>query len=156
MNEAERIVMVVALVLLAPVCLFVLGRMFPVTPKTKILFQPPSWVFGVVWSVLSLMIGVITAQMFWTQQHIAYLPLFLVTISLWCCWIIVNHLGRKDIALAILILSGLCVAGYVSYLSYFRHLVQSSLLLFGGITWLLLASAMNGVENQAYLQGIRV
>ena len=152
MAEAARIFTTAVLSLLAPVSLFVLGRVFPVTQETTILFQPPSWVFGVVWFILSVLIGVITARMFWTRQHLAYLPLFLVTLVLWCAWIFVNHLGRKDISLVVLILSGLCVVGYISYLSYFRHLVSSSLLLVGAVTWLLFASAMNGVEVQAYLK----
>ena len=81
MAKAARIFTTAVLSLLAPVSLFVLGRVFPVTQETTILFQPPSWVVGVVWFILS-----------------------------------------------------------------------SSLLLVGAVTWLLFASAMNGVEVQAYLK----
>ena len=138
--------------LLAPVTLFIFGRLFPVTQSTKILFQPPSWVFGVVWSIISILLGFISAKLLWDSSNYVHLTLYFTILLLWCAWIIANHKRKKAMTLLFLILSGLFVVGYVMYLSYFKYVIFSVLLLVISVSWLLFASAMNGVDLQYVLE----
>ena len=140
------------LFLLAPVTLFIFGRLFPVTQSTKILFQPPSWVFGVVWSIISILLGFISAKLLWDSSNYVYLTLYFTILLLWCAWIIANHKRKKAMTLLFLILSGLFVVGYVMYLSYFKYIIFSVLLLVISVSWLLFASSMNGVDLQYVLE----
>ena len=140
----------VLLVLAPPATLFTLGRLFPVRQRAPIAFQPPPWVFGVVWSVLSVLLGVVTALAY--RDTPTVLLYYVTVLALWSLWIVVNYHGRSVVSLVLLILSGLTLAFYASHLSRTGHLVSSCLLLGLGLTWLMCATALNGVEAQRSLE----
>ena len=107
-------------------------------------FRPPSWVFGVVWPILFIFLGI--SFMFNMRRNNSLLTfslyvLLIISFSLWMYFY--NCKNNKRIALLVLLFSfGLSLGCFsVSY-------TTTKLLLCPLITWLLFAILMNKTEVQ--------
>lgn len=151
-----------AAVALFPICsVFAFGRLFEM-PKNDVraAFQPPGWVFGVVWTYLTLALGCVSAQalktvasknarrVIWSMYSaimfglLAWLPLFSKTNYRACFWLLVATTYAS--------------ISYVWYLGYcrVRPLVAAALLPLP--FWLVLACCLNGVTYNNMRETIRI
>lgn len=138
-------------VALFPICsIFAFGRLFEM-PKNNIqaVFQPPGWVFGIVWTYLTLALGGVSAyalktirtkkakQIIWIMYLVimfgllAWLPLYSEKNYSACFWLLIATTYASIL--------------YVWYLGYshIRPLLVAAL--FPLPFWLVIASCLNGV-----------
>ena len=140
------------------VCLFLFGRLFPVRNvsgddnQLQPFFQPPSWVFMVVWSYNALALGALLATCYQTSIEIENKSRFFITlclgillISLWCSWLVAQppeqspHLTLALIWASILVLVVLLMQTTANWVSA---------LLLPTVLWLVVASSLNAIYSQ--------
>ena len=128
------------LLLLTPILSgFIISAICPMGSDSgsDVKFRPPSWVFGVAWPILYLLLGLswVLAQ----QKNKNYNYLYLLLNSLLCMWIIVfscynSQKNSVFILLGTIILAIMCFTSGVMY---------SQLALSPLIGWLIFALLMN-------------
>lgn len=125
--------------------IFSLGYFFPAGRQVyKPVFQPPSWVFGLVWTIVSLAFGFTTAIALDKMTHHAYIYVFYTTILLGLlAWLPLNSYKQYGISFYLLVGLSYLSLCYVAYLSYQRVMEWIALLPLS--FWLIFASCLNGV-----------
>ncbi len=108
-------------------------------------FQPPSWLFGPVWSILYCMIGASLA-LIWHQKHNGskskYYILFAIQMILNLAWSPV-FFGMKNLSLALGVIILLWVF-IVLCIHYFKEVnTKASLLLWPYLFWVSFATFLN-------------
>lgn len=148
-----KVLAAVLIFILPFLVLFSVGRIFPVNQKEKIIFQPPSYVFGIVWSIVSILLGFVTAQYYLRTQKWIVLVFYFGLLVLWSLWIILNFYEKKIWSLCTILTSLILLMMYVSFFIYERHLniatVVFSVIALG---WLSFACALNGADTHNYLK----
>ncbi len=108
-------------------------------------FQPPSWMFGVVWTGLYALMGLALAVV-WNEpaspERRDALKLFFVQLALNFAWSPVFFGGRM-IEIGLLLLAALLVAALVTAKAFRRVRSMAGWLLLPYLLWLCLALALN-------------
>jgi len=111
------------------------GLWYKDLPKPS--FAPPNWVFGPVWTVLYLLMG-ISLYLVWKK----YLKLFVVHLGVNALWSIV-FFGFKDIALALVVIGVLWFVILYMMVKFYRVNKAASLLLLPYFLWVSFAAYLN-------------
>ena len=114
-------------------------------PLDKPSFQPPSWAFGVTWTILYAMMGVAVAQVLTarpSRPRSRGLLLFFVQLLLNYSWSPV-FFGGGMIDLGFLIIMALNVLVTATIIAFWRVKPLAGLLLLPYLAWLCLATALN-------------
>ena len=130
--------------LLPIISISVFGYVFPAGQQNyRPVFQPPNWVFPIVWTYVSLALGLITAIALETVSG-PYVPLFYSSILIGLlAWLPINYYKYYQTAFIVLILLSFLSISYITYLSYQR--VMECIALLPLPFWLVIASCLNGV-----------
>lgn len=133
--------------LLPLVSIFVLGALFPpsdteYTPT----FQPPGWVFGVVWTYVSLAFGLVSA--FAASRHSEHIyttiAFYVIVLSGLLAWLPVNHAKEYAAGFGLLLYTAFLAIGYLGYLGALR-VGWSLVALLPLPFWLVIAASLNAV-----------
>ena len=122
------------------ICVYITGHFFPIKDynKKKIKFQPPSYVFGIVWPILLLLIG---SSWFLNYKKTNYYIILTILLSSW----MIIYSYSKFYALINIIITLLFIIYTINKTQnyYFKKLKTSSLLLIPLFLWLLFAAYLN-------------
>ena len=138
------------------IAVFGTGRVFPMpreTRETRAPFQPPSWVFGPMWTYLTLALGIVTANVLRSingkqplvrrcQPYILAFYFFLVACLVG--WLILYHYSRTTECFWLLVVTTYLAIGYMVYLARCRTKASWVAALMPLPFWLVLATALNG------------
>lgn len=115
------------------------------TNIAKPTWTPPGWVFGPVWSILYLSMGV-SAWLIWRQRHktkvyrpLAFYIAQLAINGIWS-WL---FFGRQWIGLALIDLVALVILVAITVVMFLRVHRTAGLLLLPYLLWISFASALN-------------
>lgn len=114
-------------------------------PLEKPSFQPPSWVFGVTWTILYAFMGVALAMVITarpSQPRTRGLALFAVQLALNYAWS-PAFFGFGAIDWAFLIIMAMNLAVTATIIAFWRVKPLAGLLLLPYLAWLCLATALN-------------
>ena len=166
------------IVLLPIVSIFLTGIKYPVKQEiTKPVFQPPDWVFSVVWTYITLALGFIT-NMFYKKvkaqtistgnwpglltnmviiktfvfERIIIMSFYFIILVLLNSWLVLNYNDSYEASFYILVSSCFISIMYVCYLCYMSYGINNRYLVFFLLPlpfWLCVASCLNGVIYQA-------
>lgn len=106
----------------------------------KPFFNPPPWIFGPVWTILYLLMGV-SLYLAWGTKKIS-LKWFWIQLVLNSLWSIL-FFGLKNPTLALLGIVLLWVAIFMTIKSFWKHNRTASLLLLPYLFWVTFASVLN-------------
>lgn len=110
------------------------------TTLNKPFFNPPSWVFGPVWTTLYLLMG-ISLFYAWEKKKID-LKWFWIQLFLNFCWSIA-FFGMKNPLLAFIIIVAMWIAILQTIKSFWKKSKISAKLLFPYLAWVTFASFLN-------------
>jgi tryptophan-rich sensory protein len=106
-------------------------------------FQPPGWIFGVVWTIVSLVFGTVSAVAFDRLSNRTYIYLFYIGILAGLLtWLPLNSYKYYTAAFYLLVVLSYISVGYIVYLSYQR--VMECVVMLPLPFWLIFASCLNG------------
>lgn len=133
------------LLILAPiVSISILGKFFPANNQPyKPIFQPPNWIFPIIWTYITVSLGIITNHVQNLVEHKA--PIYIIysiQLILLNTWLIINYYKKYKLAFWILVLSAYTAVTYCIYISNISNTVYY---LIPMPFWLILASCLNGV-----------
>jgi benzodiazapine receptor len=118
--------------LLPIICVYLISMFYPVKDTSNISFKPPSYIFGIVWPILLLLLGYS-----WTlRPNISYL--YLILTLLLSLWLVLFSLA-KNIAFYELLLTLILSI----FICFYKYETLSSNLLIPLILWLAFASVLN-------------
>lgn len=110
------------------------------TTLNKPFFNPPSWIFGPVWTILYLLMGV-SLYLAWGTKKIS-LKWFWIQLVLNSLWSIL-FFGLKNPTLALFEVIFLWVAIFMTIKSFWKHNRTASWLLLPYLFWVTFASVLN-------------
>ncbi|MBP5403678.1 MAG: tryptophan-rich sensory protein [Elusimicrobiaceae bacterium] len=105
---------------------------------TKPPLVPPDMIFGMVWTVLYLMLGVATALIFYRgveEKHHMALWLLGIQLALNACWTPV-FFGLHNLSLALAVVVLMLAEGYFMHRAYAKHSQLAALMLWPYWLWL--------------------
>lgn len=129
------------------ISIFSLGALFPPsdTAYTPV-FQPPGWVFGMVWTYVSLALGAVSTFAVHTYGDHTLVTLTFYALILFglLVWLPINHYGNYGVGYELLLCTTFLATGYIGYLGVLgvRWPVVALLPL---PFWLVIATSLNGV-----------
>ena len=165
------------IVLLPIASIFITGLKYPVKEQIiKPVFQPPNWVFSVVWTYITLALGFITntfykkiktmtittgtwpglltnmviSKTFVLERFIIMFFYFTILVLL-NSWLVLNYNNSYEASFYVLVSSCFISIMYISYLCYISHGIDKRYLVFFLLPlpfWLCVASCLNGVIYQ--------
>ncbi|MEQ8480680.1 MAG: TspO/MBR family protein [Hoeflea sp.] len=113
------------------------------TALEKPSFNPPNWVFGPVWTVLYILIGIAGARVWFNDRHRVLSRLWFLQIALNYAWPLVFFAARRpDLALPVLIGMWLAILAFIAIA--WRHDRPSALLFVPYAVWVSFAGLLNG------------
>ena len=136
------------------------GLFFPINRKQYMpVFQPPGWVFSIVWTYITFVLGYTTMRLYTRNIGISsrntLSVVYILLVALLNLWLVINNKKNYGLAFAILLMSL-----YVSiiYLVLMTTIITKNRLdemelvyiLFPMCIWLGLASSLNGVIYDYY------
>jgi len=137
----------VVISILPMISIFLTGRLYPMKEDTyQSKFEPPSWVFGVVWTYLTLSFGYVSARVIfnskgWERKSVIW---FYVSILVGLVlWLPLFYYKRYANSFWLLIMITYMSIGYVMLLSYMKR--KEVVALVPLCMWVALASCLNGV-----------
>ena len=166
------------IVLLPIVSIFITGLKYPVKEQiVQPVFQPPDWVFSVVWTYITLALGVIT-NMFYNKvkkltistsnwpglltnmvitetlvlERFIIMSFYFTILVLLNSWLVFNYNNSYEVSFYVLVSSCFISIMYVCYLCYISDGIDNRYLVFFLLPlpfWLCVASCLNGVIYQA-------
>ncbi|MEM3369827.1 MAG: TspO/MBR family protein [Candidatus Micrarchaeia archaeon] len=108
-------------------------------------FNPPNWVFGPVWTLLYILIG-ISFYTVWKEKSISNnletYKYFFIQLVLNALWSFV-FFGLKDLLLALLVIIFLLISILLNIISFYRESKISAYLLIPYLLWVCFASVLN-------------
>jgi tryptophan-rich sensory protein len=129
------------------VSIFIIGYYYP--PSNQILlqkpiFQPPSWVFSIIWTYITISFGYISVDALYTLPNKKIIFLFYsIIFILLNLWLIVNSNKRVKEGFYILLATSYISILYLMYLS--SKLYKNTIYLIILPFWLIVATCLNGV-----------
>ena len=143
------------IVLLPIVSIFLTGLKFPVENQIiKPVFQPPSWAFSLVWTYITIALGLIT-NIFYTSaamcQRFVIILFFITLLALLNSWLVFNYNKSYKVSFYVLVASCFVSIMYICYLCFISNGIKNSFLVFFLLPlpfWLCVASCLNGVIYQ--------
>lgn len=106
-------------------------------------FNPPNWVFGPVWTVLYILIGIAGARVWVNDRHGALPRLWFLQIALNYAWPLVFFTAKRpDLALPVLIAMWLAILAFIAL--GWRRDRPSALLFVPYALWVSFAGLLNG------------
>ena len=122
------------------ICIYITGHFFPIKDynQKKIKFQPPAYVFSIVWPILLLLIGF---SWFINNRQTNY---YIILTALLSSWIIIYTYSKLFAFINIII-----ILLFITYIInktqkyYLKKIKISSLLLIPLFLWLLFAGYLN-------------
>lgn len=105
---------------------------------TKPPLVPPDMIFGMVWTVLYLMLGVATALIFYRgveEKHHMALWLLGIQLALNACWTPI-FFGLHNLSLALAVVVLMLAEGYFMHRAYAKHSKLAALMLWPYWLWL--------------------
>lgn len=114
-------------------------------PLDKPGYQPPSWAFGVTWTILYALMGIALALVVTARSSVARsrgLVLFFVQLALNFSWSPI-FFGGGMIDIGFLVIVALVVLVAVTLVTFWRVKPLAGLLLLPYLAWLCLATALN-------------
>ncbi len=165
------------IVLLPIVSIFITGIKYPVKQQIiKPVFQPPDWVFSVVWTYITLALGFIT-NMFYKKvntitistsnwpglltnmvinktfvlERVIIMCFYFIILLLLNSWLVLNYNDSYEASFYVLVFSCFISIMYVCYLCYISYGVDDRfqvVFLLPLPFWLCIASCLNGVVYQ--------
>ena len=129
------------------------GIIFPVSKnKMKPIFQPPDWVFGVIWPIITLTLGAVTnsflkSRFIKTNQKNNILTFYFLIIASFVFWLYLNNSNFIRESFYLLIFTTYLSIVFLIYLANVNdnNLKNLIWLLLPMPFWLVLASCLNGV-----------
>lgn len=88
-----------------PLAVFAGGYAWPVSKRQRVIGQPPSVVFGIVWTLIgaSAVLHSIEASKTYEIKFLAFLLAALALTAVACTgWLYYDHMGRDDVAIPML------------------------------------------------------
>ena len=131
------------------VSIFTTGFFFPVNKKMyKPVFQPPSWIFGIMWLYITIAFGFVTYNFYKNSveksKKIIIIILYSLILLMLNVWLILNNKGKYKSSFWLLIISCFTSIMYLMYLNY-NSKNKNILFLLPLPLWLVLASTLNAV-----------
>lgn len=105
----------------------------------KPFFSPPNWLFGPVWTILYIMMG-ISLYLIWIKKKVP--SIFWVQLTLNAVWSII-FFGLRNPALALVDIIALWIAIVLTIKSFYKINKLSAYLLYPYITWVSFAILLN-------------
>lgn len=105
----------------------------------KPFFSPPNWLFGPVWTILYIMMG-ISLYLIWTKKKVP--SIFWVQLTLNAAWSII-FFGLRNPALALVDIISLWIAIILTIKSFYKLNKLSAYLLYPYIAWVSFAVLLN-------------
>ena len=165
------------IVLLPIASIFTTGLFYPVKPQTiRPVFQPPNWVFSLVWTYITLALGFITNMFYKKVQNLTVstnnwpglltnmvtsktfvlerftiMSFYFTILVLLNSWLVFNYNKSYQVSFYVLVSSCFISIMYVSYLCYISYGIDNRYLVFFLLPlpfWLCVASCLNGVIYQ--------
>ena len=129
------------------------GYFFPVSKnKSKPVFQPPDWFFGIIWTYITLSLGIVTNKFInCTKIKINdkknILKQYLLLLYLLCYWLYLNYHKLEGVSFYLLVITCYLSIVYLIYLSEVssNRLKKIVWYLLPLPFWLVLACCLNGV-----------
>ena len=134
----------IVVIFLPIISVFLTGMFFPVNNKGyKPVFQPPNWVFPVIWTYITLGFGYFSNQLLLIEQVRTNLYLYLTILINLNVWLVIYSKKWYATSFYILIITSYLSIIYLRILA--KHNIKYSSLLLVMPFWLILASCLNGV-----------
>ena len=132
----------------------IIGRIFPIKKNGfKPIFQPPNWVFSVIWPFLLISFGTISSLLINKIKYI-YLFYFIILFIL-SIWLVFNYYNYYQLSFYCLLKGVFWTIIYVSYLFYLQLPYYAMFILFL-LFWLIYASCLNAVIYQHYYYNLQL
>jgi benzodiazapine receptor len=110
---------------------------------SKPIFNPPNWIFGPVWTVLYILIGIAGARVWLNHRDSALPKLWCAQIALNFAWPLVFFAARRpDLALPVLIAMLISILAFIALA--WRRDRPSALLFLPYAVWVSFAGLLNG------------
>ena len=113
------------IVLLPIVSIFLTGLKYPVQKQiVKPVFQPPDYVFSIVWTYITLMLGIITNMCFTMSSkfHRIVIMIFYITLLILLNgWLVLNYYEKYALSFYTLLVSCYISITYICYLFYISN-----------------------------------
>jgi tryptophan-rich sensory protein len=125
------------------ISIFLVGNYFPPSKQEyRPVFQPPGWVFGVVWTYITLVFGFVSAKAIDKSKGVVGL-FYVVLLALLNGWLVINSKKWYEVGFNWLFITSCISISYIVYLGYIGE--KSGVLLWPMSFWLVVATALNGV-----------
>ena len=140
----NKILIDIILSILPILTIFIVGRLFPIPSDIyKPIFQPPNWVFPIIWTYITLTFGILSAYAFKKTKNVSILVFYFILLGLLNSWLVINHYKLYKQGFIVLILTTYTSILYLYFL--INKKIKFTLLLLPFPFWLILASCLNGV-----------
>lgn len=124
------------------VSISIFGKLFPIKQSYKPIFQPPDWVFPIIWSYNTLSLGFITNQILKTHNNPFIYILYFSIVFCLNYWLYLNSKSKIKKSFYLLVVTTYLSILYCIFLTNYSNL---SYVLLPLPLWLTLASCLNGV-----------
>ena len=148
MINVAKLIASIVVAIIPVAAIFITGRICPIDTNsygTTPSFQPPGYVFPIVWTYLSLALGIVTAYHLYVRESaIELVPpvvLYAIVVILWCAWMPAFK-NSREAGLVVLVASLAAVVAYLMVMGMCRQ--YYAWFVFPACIWLGVAAALNG------------
>lgn len=124
------------------VSISIFGKLFPIKQSYHPIFQPPNWVFPIIWSYNTLSLGLITSQILKNNDNPFIYILYFSIVFCLNYWLYLNSKSKIKKSFYLLVVTTYLSILYCTFLTSYSRL---SYILLPIPFWLTLASCLNGV-----------
>ena len=153
MTKCAQCMASIFLTFLPILSIFLVGYYFPPSKtEYKPVFQPPSFVFSIVWTYVTIALGCITVSALLQKNKpissiLVFYFLLVLTLN---GWLVLNYFHYYKESFYLLLVTSFIAIVYQFYLGYLK--IPYSFLLLPLPFWLVLATALNGSNYDYYAQ----
>ena len=123
------------------------SMVFPMKPSPPKKYQPPGFVFGIVWTILTLQLGISTALVWHASSKVPISVVILAALLtlVWGLWIVLYNRVDRIVSLAVLVGSCVLAAAHACSVAmigtgWHQHLSWPLLL---SVAWLTFAASLS-------------